>query len=237
MQPSSFWQEALLRGFSSGCIWHAVIPTIMVSKCPAWDVIKDKFDTTDTQVVLAQRSNMCCAKCGASQEGKVYRCGVRVLVTTCKTYDGFHMNERMGFRIVFNSATLCLPCIDKDMKMPCLDANSDMLNHVLDQLEDIALSLEISRENYKDGPTMWRTVLNILHSRHKKIMHTLGKMDCKCPYCKNPLPKKRCSGCHYVRYCGSNCSVRDWSKHKIECEFLQKSSLFLSDEFTFEEKI
>lgn len=241
MQPASFWAKALLHGFEANCVWHAVIPTIMTSKAPKWERVETAIDTSNPMVVAAHRANLCCAKCGVSLEGNLYRVAVRFLITksNAKMYppDGC---DYVLTRTFFNTAGFCFGCIDQGKPVPHLDANSEMQNFILDQLESIGLDLFceptlVGEYVEEDGKKIWQKLLDVLHLRHKEVLHALGKMDCKCPACGRPSPKKRCSGCHYARYCNTDCSRRDWNKHKLECEFLCRFSLFMPLTFAHEE--
>lgn len=230
-QPSSFWQKTLLHGFADECIWHAIVPTIMVSTTPTWEFVEQCINTEDQQLVLAQRANMCCVECGMPMEKTTCRLAIRVLIAQRKVRsmpdDG---RQYIINRIALCSAIFCLPCFEKNTIAVSLDANSDMLNVVLDALEIIAandFSLPQLEANKQSGPEIWNNMVALLQLQQQELMHRMGKKDAKCFFCNKNGPKRRCSACHYARYCGSDCSHSDWVRHKPECAFLQKNSVVL----------
>lgn len=44
----------------------------------------------------------------------------------------------------------------------------------------------------------------------------------KCDWCFSSRGLKKCSVCHFVWYCGSNCQKSDWKLHRLECQLLSK---------------
>lgn len=62
-----------------------------------------------------------------------------------------------------------------------------------------------------DG-TKWRTS----ESGHKT------RVSDKCDKCGSKENLKNCSKCHTVAYCGRECQVSDWPKHKQICKFFAK---------------
>lgn len=44
----------------------------------------------------------------------------------------------------------------------------------------------------------------------------------KCEWCFSPRNLKKCSACHVVWYCSSNCQKSDWKLHSRECQVLCK---------------
>ena len=71
MQPSVFWERALLRGFAEECIWHAIQPTIMMSMASAFDDVRHKIDRTNVTVIKAHKANFYCVSCDANVERSV----------------------------------------------------------------------------------------------------------------------------------------------------------------------
>lgn len=39
----------------------------------------------------------------------------------------------------------------------------------------------------------------------------------KCSYCNKENAAKKCSKCHSVHYCDTNCQRKDWEVHKLRC--------------------
>lgn len=227
MQPPSFWKDALLKSLADSCVWHAVIPSIMVSHMGTWKKIQSMIKTPCKTVVLAQRANMHCAKCGTYLEDTLYRCAVRVLVAKFKARtwpdDG---TEHTLMHVAVNSASLCFTCFDNTAgtnRLPQLQSNSDMMNLVLDEMESWCAH---GMYPDKDGPGVWEEMVKHLKANHERLMQGMSKFDHQCGTCKNPHPKMQCSKCHYARYCNATCSHADWGQHKLECEVLQNCSLF-----------
>ena len=40
----------------------------------------------------------------------------------------------------------------------------------------------------------------------------------RCAVCQKPNSRQRCSRCHNERYCGRECQVNHWPKHKKKCK-------------------
>ncbi|XP_076647141.1 zinc finger MYND-type containing 10 [Halictus rubicundus] len=56
--------------------------------------------------------------------------------------------------------------------------------------------------------------------------YDLDKLDCidikECCVCRE-VARKRCSKCKMVWYCGRECQVKDWEKHKVICDKVTKT--------------
>ena len=46
----------------------------------------------------------------------------------------------------------------------------------------------------------------------------------RCAVCQKPNSRQRCSRCHNERYCGRECQVNHWPKHKKKCKSSQKQN-------------
>jgi len=71
-----------------------------------------------------------------------------------------------------------------------------------------------------------KTALDVASERGaERIVHYLKQQITrenmtKCWYCHtmSQIGTKRCSRCHYARYCNRECQVADWKEHKKSCE-------------------
>lgn len=56
--------------------------------------------------------------------------------------------------------------------------------------------------------------------------YDFDKLDCidakECSLCHQPAVK-RCSKCKNAWYCGRECQVKDWAKHKVVCDMVRKN--------------
>ena len=60
-----------------------------------------------------------------------------------------------------------------------------------------------------------------MKSDRKVVRETVGISECN--VCKTQdKGKKRCTGCYCVFYCGRECQVKDWDKHKEDCKTYQE---------------
>ena len=229
MQPSLFWQNAMLHGFAEDCILHMLVPTFMTTKMTLWSKIEHLIDTSDKMVVDVQKANMSCGICGVSQEGKIHIFAVRVLIAK-RPGTIFGTQEKCWlYRMIFNSAAICTGCVrERKWSFVNLDSDTKMHNFVLDTLESIGSFMSMDREDLS-GVQLWDRIKVAFDSRHDDMMKQFGKMVSKCTYCNKKKPKNRCSACHIVRYCNATCSKADWTNHKQECKILQKTSIFCHD--------
>ncbi len=48
----------------------------------------------------------------------------------------------------------------------------------------------------------------------------------RCAACQNPSSSK-CSGCHSVSYCSTDCQLQHWPTHKLQCSLLREGTILL----------
>jgi hypothetical protein len=100
-------------------------------------------------------------------------------------------------------------------------------NHKDQKPIDIAKSMENQNEEMVD-------IIEMLEGALTKESHS------KCWQCGKMWYNgtKRCSRCHYARYCNRECQVAHWKCHKVECEpvVLGRSDGRFLDEFMKREK-
>jgi len=221
-QPPTFWENTLLRSFAADCVLYTVIPTMLSTKVPTWDRIAKVIDLDNLQIVEAHRDNCLCCVCKKSIEGQEVVFAVRVLIAKRSAYTGASI-----FRSGIGSASICADCSVEKNLVFCLDSNSDMQEIVCQRLGNIFHT--ICDENYLTNVSaedMIRQAIDTFNRDRVWVMKTLGKIDALCGHCKKKTPKKRCSRCHYARYCNEDCSAADWHIHKSECSILKSSSIF-----------
>lgn len=76
--------------------------------------------------------------------------------------------------------------------------------------------------NFFFAEGMFNTGDTVLSCR--PFAHVLYGMrrDTHCEECFRKVQNlKRCSGCHLLRYCGTECQKKAWKLHKLECKFLK----------------
>lgn len=230
MQPSSFWQKVLLRGYAEDCVWHVLIPTIMTTQMARWEKIEHLINKNDKVVVDVHKANMSCGICGMYLEGQKHIFTLRVLIGKRPGTDFYNPEEKCWiYKVAFHTAAICFGCAI-NRKWPCvsLDSNSDMHNYVLDTLESIASFMTVDEKDLS-GEQMWERIKTEFDKRRDTVMKYIGKMDANCSCCNTKNPKNRCSACHIIRYCNGECSKTDWPKHKEECKSLQETSIFRDD--------
>ena len=61
---------------------------------------------------------------------------------------------------------------------------------------------------------------NLPSSSKKKEQENIKKKDPekKCVVCQKPQSRQRCARCRNERYCGRECQVNHWPKHKSKCK-------------------
>jgi len=224
------WEKTLLHNFADDCVWHAIIPTMMVCKSPTWDMLKTIIDLSDKELVEAQKQNLLCALCKTDSSGKEVTFALRFLLAKRKatliSSDSDSNINGYIYRCAINTSHVCKEYKHKEGYLYSLDSSTEMHNIVLDRF--CSLFNKVSMENISrdlSGPEFW----NILHTRfcffHKDVLKKMGKVDTFCQKCSKLSPKFRCSGCNYTRYCDEKCSHTDWSKHKNECKVFQSTSI------------
>ena len=229
MQPSSFWQEALLHEFANDCIWHALIPTIMITRSVDWKTIEKHIDLNDEVVVKAQKANLMCVYCEKKIPKDSWSRFVLRFVVGKKEVIRYPNDGKVYYQYwpAFNTAQMCQKCSNQRNLVGELDSNSDIHNVFLDHL--YAMGKEIYTHiatKEVSGEETWRLICTGVSMSKAFILKDMGKKDACCAFCKKNKTVQRCSGCNYTRYCGTACSHPDWKRHKKECAGLRDIGFF-----------
>jgi hypothetical protein len=228
MDEKVFWKKTLLgEAFADYCIGHFIIPTCLKSVNGTWKQFKkyseDNEDAADMKI--GRLLNLQCIFCKDSIVKKPSRMAIRCLVAR------HHVKGSPLYlhRIAACPVSICEKC-EKEKEYPfALNSNSDMLNLVLNDIDDIIR--EVALLNYSNNFTalqLWEQAVISFDKGHTERMKKLAKLDPKCPVCLSNKPEMFCSGCFYALYCNETCSHKDWKNHKHECKIFKTCSLFFN---------
>lgn len=210
-----FWESALLQDSTNKCIFHMILPTIMTTKQPYWDSIKNRIDQNDDRVIQAQRENLMCTYCKKDVQGQSIRLAIRIVLSS---------DNKCGFGTV----AICSSC--SNVNMLSFDSDTPMHDVMFNRLEMVGREVVFNNLHKKiDGLEFMHQLMEGFHTNYPSFIRQLRKIEAKkCYYCKKSPSRKLlyCSKCCYVRYCDQTCQHADWKQHKNECKFLTTQSIF-----------
>jgi radical SAM protein with 4Fe4S-binding SPASM domain len=143
------------------------------------------------------------------------------------------VNEAEGalFRCGIGSAMVCTECARTRMLRVEMDSDSRMHEVVFKRLDAMALNLahaNILEAKEWTGEEFVQRLIAAFDATQPDVLRTLSNSRlAHCLHCKKRSEHlKRCSRCHYARYCDATCSAADWPQHKkYECPTLVDNSL------------
>lgn len=247
----SFWQRVF---FGPDClpqyIHHIIVPTIFFTRVASWKTILRFANKEHPAWEEVQRRNCSCCFCDTELFEEKAVLAVRVLLSKrpCKKIPNTtsilvsdrpfsSVAESFLYQWAFGSASICGKCADTRKLRALFDSNSDMQEEMFSRLEQISAHINSQLERaspYNNvGPdlnpsALLQQILDTFEGQAHRVafMRSLGKIDNpSCMHCTNPS-KRRCNNCHFARYCGLDCCVADWERHKPECTILVTSPFF-----------
>jgi len=236
--PSVFFGEKCNPRY----IYHTIVPTAFTTRIASWKKVLERANTDHPRWKEVQRRNGCCCFCGMELFEQKAILAVRVVLQKrpCVKIPNSPLvvmlddpsptrATQICYRWAFGSASICAKCTEARNLRLSFNSNSKMHEEMFRRLEYIGAEVALDAFNKDVAPEIiLQRVLEAFDSEEHRteFMRSIGKIDNSvCMFCKGPS-RRRCSGCHFARYCGEKCSVADWKIHKIECKPLAACPIF-----------
>jgi MYND finger len=131
--------------------------------------------------------------------------------------------------IVVGHAVMCLRCAPHDSNACTVHATLAMQRAIVLWMSDV---FEKCMHSDVEGPVRWtRRFIACVNERHLEVMRCMSQTHRTCAACGEKSARKipRCTGCHLFRYCNSECSAKDWPRHKQECLRIREMHFFCTE--------
>lgn len=228
-KANAFWEPLLTTLWPEDVTidMHIILPTMLYT-VPREINPADYPDRTALELESMRYHSMCCI-CDAKVADQWVLSGIRCVFGKQEIRNRFTM-----FRTSFMSVEICGACA---AELGCDDLaklHSDhiTINKLLNFMEQQSLDLrkdlicvDMSVEKF------FECLMLRLRTLNNKMMNIFGQMQNRCAFCKKRCPKLCCSKCCFVHYCDDKCAKKNWKNHKVECDFLQKNSLFMAPQY------
>lgn len=233
MQGREFWERHFLRDFPEATrVWHAIVPTVLAAWAPPREFVLESIarDLSSSsmsaelyvETCLMRLSFTACSLCGAHVGGCRYNMfALRVIEAE---------DPECEIMLATIPAVICMGCISrgterKNIRM--IEIPPKGQEAICDRLIEFGTSMKNSEKLANlHGGQVWAAIQSAFDADHAGMMRALGRLHNVCTHCNKPKPRSRCSGCHFVRYCSTECSRADWPEHKEQCAIYREYHIF-----------
>lgn len=226
----SFWNEILLHQYADKVCYTTIRPTAMIASV---DTLKDiwqdenlitSYGLSREQLNQAYKYSQLCHKCDMKLgKDKYFQVCIRFhMAKVCVSFNG---EKRYKYHPSIGVAARCRRC----SRGAVIVVDSEILECFLVRIDLFMLFMvQTFFKIDMSGQQMLYMIKCFTEINRYPILKEMSKNKIICDCCAQiPNQILKCSACHYIAYCSSNCAKKDWKQHKNECLKIQKCKLLL----------